>query len=108
MEATLDFKGLAEFVEASYGGKTGSLVTLLDQALSDCTHGLDMYGGKAGLKLTLSMAVAGRKMTVKVDLATTLPEPVALPCQLFLNKRGEIVLDDPQQLPLPFVGEVVK
>lgn len=98
----LSFDGFAGLVEAGHGGEKKLLREALDDALAQVTASADRASGAATLTLVVKVKPNGRgAIIVSAEVRTKIPEPGALPIPLYLDRRGNLVTEDPDQGRLP-------
>lgn len=101
------FGDLAATVESPYKGKTRFLVEALDEVLADCARAAAATRKKASFTVTIQLApLSDGEVALSSAVKAKIPERGALPVKAFLDKRGVLVIDDPEQLQLPV--ELVK
>lgn len=99
---TMTFSDLAAAVENPYKGKNRFLVETLDEALADCARASAATRKKSSFTITVTLSPLGSdEVALSSTVKTKIPEKGALPVKAFLDKRGTLVADDPQQLALP-------
>lgn len=106
-DTVMTFSALAATVENPYKGKNRFLVETLDEALADCARASASTRKKSSFTITVTLQPLGDdEVALSSNVKTKIPEKGALPVKAYLDKRGTLVADDPQQLTLPV--EIVK
>lgn len=98
----MTFTDVAAAVETPYKGKKRFLVETLDEALADCARASAATRKKSSFTIIVTLQPLGDdEVALSSNVKTKIPDKAALPVKAFLDKRGTLVADDPQQLTLP-------
>lgn len=96
---------LLALLRASWGGTSDFLAPSLDVAIAEAVVRARRVGKPAAVGLTLTFVPKGDQIEVVADLRGKLPEPSNLSLQLFVNRAGQLVDQDPGQAPLFSISE---
>ncbi|MFA6093950.1 MAG: hypothetical protein WC986_13510 [Elusimicrobiota bacterium] len=102
MKSLMTFDKLSNSIEVGHGGETKYLSEALDDAVRKVADAAEKANAKASLTLSLVVKPqGGRELTIAAQIKTSLPEPGAFPVRLWIDKRGDLVSEDPDQGRLP-------
>src|ERR1051325_2145466 len=98
----MTFERIAGAIEVGHGGGTKCLGEALDEALVKVAKAARAAGAKAKLALVLvAKPLGGNEMSLGAEIKTNCPEPGAFPIRVWMDKRGNLAAEDPEQGKLP-------
>lgn len=90
--------------QSALQGRAGFSVEQLDAAINEAVNRASRFLQPAKVTLEFTFTPQGRdKMRVGAKIKVSAPEPKVLPIELFVDKTGRLVEDDPEQETFPFV-----
>jgi hypothetical protein len=104
----VDFQTLSTSVEVGHGGKAKKLGEGLDDALAEVARAVKRVGGKGTISLKLSVKSEGNgsDVLVEANMITKVPELKTFPIRAYVDRRGNLVADDPEQPAIPGLKSV--
>ena len=102
MADVFTFDQLAKSIEAGYGGEAQPLNQSLDDALVEVVKAVARSNAKGSITLALKIEPSGKgQVVIKANITTKRPAPGAMPLALFVDRRGRLLAEDPDQGRLP-------
>lgn len=99
---SMTFQELASMVEVGHQGEKKSLNTALDDVFEEAVKAVEASGGKGSFSVAVHIKPGARsEITVTAAIKRSIPEPGSLGVPLYLDRRGRVVAEDPNQGRLP-------
>ena len=98
----LNFIELINGIEVVYDSNSEFLDTAIERAVREVVTKVSRHQKVGELNLKMKFKpLSPEKMVISCELKTKVPQPSAAERHVYLNRKGELVADDPKQPMLP-------
>ena len=102
MPDIVTFERLTSLIDCGLDGDTKRLHAALDEAIAKVAAAVVRAGSKGSVTLKIGMKSKDRDaLIIGADIKTSIPEPGALPILGYVDRKGNLVSEDPNQGRLP-------
>jgi len=102
VQEQLTFQNLCDTVPAVYADERELLSVQIARAYDDAVKRAAQFNASSELTLRLKFEPKNEHMTVSAEIKTKLPGPSSLPINAWVDRKGNLVLEDPSQTKIPF------
>lgn len=102
MQSEITFAQLLDQVEAVYNDNRELLSVQLSIAYDECVKRSAQFAGPSEMTVKLKFEPKNDRLLVGAEVKTKLPAPAALPINAWVDRTGNLCLEDPRQTTLSF------
>lgn len=97
---------LLAHIDVIHNEATMTLIEAIDDAVAETVRACAKLTGKGSVTIALTFKPEKGRMIVGASVKAKKPEFGSMPFAAFIDQRGRLVEEDPNQVPLPFPSGV--